>query len=160
MVGYDHGDGLSAALDAGFADIGPLRVWLDRQDQGRRPDGPTRAPRYEPQALKAAARRSPAATATLRYPGVCQRGFRFDWYAGIPMRRTTVKLPDDLDARLRHEAERQGVTIAEVTRSALEAHLGAGRRRVLGAAGAGRSGRADISARIEEIISAEADRSR
>jgi predicted transcriptional regulator len=75
------------------------------------------------------------------------------------MRRTTVKLPDDLDARLRHEAERQGITIAEVTRSALEAHLGAGRRRALGAAGAGRSGRSDVSERIEEIISAEVDRS-
>ena len=27
-----------------------------------------------------------------------------------PMRRTTIKLPDELDARLRHEAERRGVT--------------------------------------------------
>ena len=71
------------------------------------------------------------------------------------MRRTTVKLPDDLDTQLRHEARRQGVTIAEITRAALVAHLGAGRRRRLGAAAAGRSGRSDISARVEEIISAE-----
>jgi plasmid stability protein len=71
------------------------------------------------------------------------------------MRRTTVKLPDDLDTQLRHEAHRQGVTIAEVTRTALEAHLNTGGRRRLRAAAAGRSGRSDISERIEEIISSE-----
>ncbi|HVS28133.1 MAG TPA: CopG family transcriptional regulator [Solirubrobacteraceae bacterium] len=75
------------------------------------------------------------------------------------MKRTTVKLPDDLDARLRHEAQRRGTTIAEVTRTALEAHIGTGSRRRLGAAAAGRSGRADISERIEEIIAAEVKRS-
>lgn len=68
------------------------------------------------------------------------------------IRRTTVKLSDDLDARLRHEAARTGTTIAEVTRAALEAHLVAGTRRRLGAAGTGHSGRSDISERIEEII--------
>lgn len=72
------------------------------------------------------------------------------------MVRTTVKLPDDLDARLRHEAQRRGTTIAEITRAALEAHLGAdGSRRRLDAAAAGRSGRSDISERVEEIIRAE-----
>jgi len=76
------------------------------------------------------------------------------------MRRTTVKLPDALDARLRHEARRRGVTIADVTRMALEEHLGFERRRRLGAKAAGRSGRSDISERIEEIIGAETGRSR
>lgn len=76
------------------------------------------------------------------------------------MRRTTVKLPDDLDARLRHEANRRGSTIAEVTRTALEEHLGAGRRRQLGAAAAGHSGHSDVSERIEEIIRAEVQSSR
>jgi predicted DNA-binding protein len=76
------------------------------------------------------------------------------------VRRTTVKLPDDLDARLRHEAKRRGSTIAEVTRTALEEHLGTGKRRRLDAAAAGRSGHSDISERIEEIIRAEADSSR
>jgi predicted transcriptional regulator len=70
------------------------------------------------------------------------------------MRRTTIKVTDDLDARLRHEARRRGMTISELTREALEAHLG-GRRRVLRAAAAGRSGRGDVSTRIEEIIAAE-----
>jgi predicted transcriptional regulator len=76
------------------------------------------------------------------------------------MKRTTVKLPDDLDARLRHEAERTGSTIAEITRTALEAQLGSGPRRQLNAAAAGRSGRSDISERIEEIIAAEVPGSR
>ncbi|MEO8093165.1 MAG: CopG family transcriptional regulator [bacterium] len=74
------------------------------------------------------------------------------------MKRTTVKLPDELDARLRHEARLRGVTIAEITRAALESHLGIHSRRRLGAAGAGRSGRADVSERIEEILAAEVSR--
>jgi Ribbon-helix-helix protein, copG family len=80
-------------------------------------------------------------------------------YAGIPMKRTTLKIPDALDARLRHEAERRGMTMSEVSREALEAYLmgPAGRRR-LGAAGAGRSGRSDVSERIEEILAAEVPR--
>lgn len=72
------------------------------------------------------------------------------------MKRTTVKLPDELDAKLRHEAERRGITISELTREAIEHHLGAGPRR-LGAAGAGRSGRDDVSERIEEILAAEVE---
>lgn len=83
-----------------------------------------------------------------------------EWYAGILVRRTTVKLPDELDARLRHEARRRGVKIADVTREALAQHLGTEKRRRLGAAAAGRSGRGDISARIEEILRAEAEPSR
>jgi predicted transcriptional regulator len=68
--------------------------------------------------------------------------------------RTTVKIPEDLDERLRYEAKRRGVTISDVTRSALEDHLRVGRRR-LRAAAAGRSGESDVSARIEAIIIAE-----
>ncbi len=70
------------------------------------------------------------------------------------MKRTTVKLPDDLDARLRHEAERRGITVSELTREAIEHHLGGARRR-LSAAAAGRSGRDDIAVRIEEILAEE-----
>jgi len=73
------------------------------------------------------------------------------------MKRTTVKLPDELDARLRHEAERRRITISQLTREAVERHLGGPGRR-LRAAGAGRSGRTDISERIEEILSAEVGR--
>ena len=74
------------------------------------------------------------------------------------MRRTTIKLPDDDDARLRHEAQRRGVTIADVTREAIQAYLGTGRRRQLKAAKAGRSGHSEISERIEEILRQEAER--
>ena len=69
------------------------------------------------------------------------------------MKRTTVKLSDEIDARLRHEAERRGITISELTREAIQNHLGA--QRTLGAAAAGHSGRRDISERIEEILANE-----
>jgi predicted DNA-binding protein len=75
------------------------------------------------------------------------------------MKRTTVKLPDDLDARLRHEAKLRGTTVSEVTREAIESHLGAGPRRMI-AAKAGRSGRRNTARRIEEILRREARRSR
>jgi len=71
------------------------------------------------------------------------------------MKRTTVKLPDQLDARLRLEARRRGLTISQLTREAIESHLGQQQRRRLLAAGAGRSGRSDISERIEEILREE-----
>lgn len=72
------------------------------------------------------------------------------------VKRTTVKLPEELDALLRHEAQRRGITVSALTREAIEHHLGqpSGRRR-LRAAGAGRSGRDDISERIEEILATE-----
>ena len=74
------------------------------------------------------------------------------------MKRTTIKLPDDLDARLRREAARRGMTISEITREAIAAHLGHGQRRRLLAAGAGRSGQSDVAERIEEILGQEAKR--
>lgn len=78
---------------------------------------------------------------------------------GRAMKRTTVKIPDELDARLRHEAERRDITISELTREALEAHLGGPNRppRHLRAAGAFSSGRSDIGRRIEEILDSEAE---
>jgi predicted transcriptional regulator len=77
------------------------------------------------------------------------------------MQRTTVKLSDDLDARLRHEAERRGVTVSALTRQAIETLLDAprGKRSLLGA-GAAASGRNDISERIEEILANEVGKSR
>ncbi len=69
------------------------------------------------------------------------------------MKRTTVKLTDEVDTRLRHEAQRRGITISELTREAIHNHLGA--QRTLGAAAAGRSGRRDVSERIEEILAQE-----
>jgi predicted transcriptional regulator len=74
------------------------------------------------------------------------------------MKRTTVKISDELDAKLRHEAERKGKTVSELTREALESYLEVGPRRKLRAAAAGASGRDDISVRIEEILAGEAAR--
>jgi predicted transcriptional regulator len=68
------------------------------------------------------------------------------------MKRTTVKLSDELDAQLRHEAARRGLTIGALTREALEVQLGITPRRRFNAAGAGRSGRRDISERMEELM--------
>jgi predicted transcriptional regulator len=78
------------------------------------------------------------------------------------VKRTTVKISDELDARLRHEAERRGRTVSEITRAAIESYLDQGKpagRRLLAAA-AGRSGRDDISERIEEIVASEVSPSR
>ena len=63
-----------------------------------------------------------------------------------------MKLPEDLDAKLRAEAERRGMTVSELTREAIETHLNGGRRRVLRSAGAFRSGRGDLSTRVDEIF--------
>jgi predicted DNA-binding protein len=68
------------------------------------------------------------------------------------MKRTTVKLPEDLDAKLRAEADRRGMTVSELTREAIETHLNGGRRRILRSAGAGRSERGDIASRADEIF--------
>jgi predicted transcriptional regulator len=72
------------------------------------------------------------------------------------MKRTTVKISDELDAKLRHEAARRGVTISEVTREALDLYFNGGiRRRTFLSAGAGASGESDIAERMEEILREE-----
>jgi Ribbon-helix-helix protein, copG family len=71
------------------------------------------------------------------------------------MKRTTVKISDELDARLRHEAARRRVTISDLTREALEAYLTDDSPRRLGFEGVGASGRSDVAERIEEILRAE-----
>ncbi|CAN5583682.1 hypothetical protein BH20ACT18_BH20ACT18_13700 [soil metagenome] len=74
------------------------------------------------------------------------------------MKRTTVKIPNELDARLRYEAQRRGTTISEITRAALDAHLGGGAgrpQRRLSSAGAGAGDGSDVARRFEEILSEE-----
>jgi predicted DNA-binding protein len=69
------------------------------------------------------------------------------------MKRTTVKIPDELDRRLRHEAERRGETISQIVREALEAKLGSRRPLLMAAAGSSRSGRSDsVAERVEELL--------
>lgn len=76
------------------------------------------------------------------------------------MKRTTVKLPEDLDAKLRAEAVRRGMTVSELTREAIETHLNGGPRRILRSAGAGRSERGDLSTRVDEIFGESLDEKR
>lgn len=72
------------------------------------------------------------------------------------VKRTTIKVPDDVDRLMREEAARRGLTVSEWVRERIESGLPRqrGRRKLL-AAGAGRSGRSDISERIEEILAEE-----
>lgn len=69
------------------------------------------------------------------------------------MKRTTIKLPDDVDRELREEATRRGITISELTREAITAYLPQqrGRRRLL-STGAGRSDGSDTAQRLREIL--------
>jgi hypothetical protein len=68
-------------------------------------------------------------------------------------------LPDELDERLRFEARRRGVAIAEVVREALEEHLPElPPRRNLRFFAIGRSGSSDGSARVDEIVAEAIER--
>ena len=62
-------------------------------------------------------------------------------------------LPEDVDARLRYEARRRGVSIADVAREAIEEHLPApaepGR---LGFFAVGTGKPSDVSERVDEFV--------
>jgi len=69
------------------------------------------------------------------------------------MKRTTVKIPDELDAKLRHEAERMGMTVSDVVRQGIEMRVGGLRRPILRSlAGSLESGHGNLSRRVDEII--------
>jgi Ribbon-helix-helix protein, copG family len=73
-------------------------------------------------------------------------------YACI-MKRTTVMLPDEVEARLRREARRRGVPIAQVVREAVEHHLPeAERGRRLSFFAVGEGGPIDASERVDEFV--------
>lgn len=77
------------------------------------------------------------------------------------MKRTTVKIPEELDAKLRHEAERMGMTCSELVREAIEMRVGGSRRPFLrAAAGSFRSGDPNLGSRVEEIIKADVEAGR
>lgn len=71
------------------------------------------------------------------------------------MKRTTIKLPDDLDAKLRFEARRRGMTISELSREAIATYLAADGPRRLRGAGAGDSGLADLAARLDDYLASD-----
>ena len=73
------------------------------------------------------------------------------------MKRTTIKISEELDTKLRHIAAQRNGTLSEVIREALELYANGappGKRRLL-AAGAGASGDGNIASRIEEILAEE-----
>lgn len=67
------------------------------------------------------------------------------------MRRTTIMLPDEIDARLRFEARRRGVSLADVTREALEKHLPP-TPRDLAFFAVGDGSPRDASERVDELV--------
>jgi hypothetical protein len=79
----------------------------------------------------------------------------------VLMKRTTIMLPEDLDARIRLEARRRGVSIADVAREAIEQHvpspMPAGR---LGFFAVGEDESTDASERIDELVGQAIDRRR
>jgi metal-responsive CopG/Arc/MetJ family transcriptional regulator len=79
------------------------------------------------------------------------------------MRRTTITLPEELAGALEREARRRGLSISEVTRQALAAHLGLagdGQRRRLPFAELGASGYRTTARDMEEILAGEWKRAR
>jgi Arc/MetJ-type ribon-helix-helix transcriptional regulator len=75
------------------------------------------------------------------------------------MKRTTVSLPDDLADALGREAHRRHSSASEVTREALQAHLGLqpGRVRTLPFAAVGHSGGGTIARDMEQELEREWD---
>ena len=72
------------------------------------------------------------------------------------MKRTTVKIPEELDARLRKEAELRDTTVSALVREAIEQFLphrnGPDGRRRLSFTGMFASGYTDTAERAEEIL--------
>jgi hypothetical protein len=70
------------------------------------------------------------------------------------VKRTTVKLPEEFDARLRKEAELRQTTVSALVREAIEQFLVGRprRRRRLPFTGLFASGYTDTSERVDEIL--------
>jgi predicted DNA-binding protein len=68
------------------------------------------------------------------------------------MKRMTVMLPDDIDSRLRIEARRRGVPVAEIVREAVERHLPHSKQGRPLSFFAIAEGTEDASERVDEIV--------
>jgi hypothetical protein len=68
------------------------------------------------------------------------------------MKRTTIMLPDDVDARLRLEARRRGVSVAQVARDAIERELPAPADGHLSFFAVGDGSPTDASERVDEFV--------
>ncbi len=77
------------------------------------------------------------------------------------MKRTTIVADESLLLELKHQAKREGRTVSELIREALEGYLRRGeKKKTLSFVGAGRSGRNDISEKSEEILEQAFERAR
>jgi len=78
------------------------------------------------------------------------------------MKRTTVTLPDELAGALEREARRRRLSVSQLTREALAAHLGLGGEepRQLPFAALGASGHRTTTRDLEAILAAEWTRAR
>jgi Ribbon-helix-helix protein, copG family len=71
----------------------------------------------------------------------------------ICVKRTTIMLPDDVDARLRLEARRRGSSIADVAREAIDRQLAPGPTEgSLSFFSVGEGSPADASERVDELV--------
>jgi len=69
------------------------------------------------------------------------------------VKRTTIMLPDELDVRLRLEAKRRSVSIADIAREAIAAHVPPARPEGgLSFFAIGEGGPADASERVDEFV--------
>jgi hypothetical protein len=68
------------------------------------------------------------------------------------MKRTTIMLPDDVDARLRLEARRRGVSVAQVARDAIERELPPQADGRLSFFAVGEGSPRDASERVDEFV--------
>ncbi|MBA3347932.1 MAG: ribbon-helix-helix protein, CopG family [Actinobacteria bacterium] len=72
------------------------------------------------------------------------------------MKRTTIKISEELDTKLRHIAAQRDGTLSEVIREALEFYAnGDGKRRRFLSAGAGAGDGNPVASRVEEILAEE-----
>ena len=76
----------------------------------------------------------------------------------VCVKRTTIMLPDELDARLRHEARRRGASIADVARGAIEDQLPASTDGHLSFFAIGEGGPGDASEDVDRLVGRAVDR--
>jgi hypothetical protein len=70
------------------------------------------------------------------------------------MKTAIIEIPEELDERLRHEADRRGISVAELVVDVLSQRYGS-RKRTFHSKGIGDSGEGDLSVRVEEILAEE-----
>jgi predicted DNA-binding protein len=78
----------------------------------------------------------------------------------VCVRRTTIMLPDEVDARLRLEARRRGVSVAQVAREAIERELPPQTDGPLSFFAIGDGASRDASERVDELVSKSVERRR